>query len=178
MFAGGATLDAAQQVTGAALEILESLVDKQLLRRRHVLGEDPRLEMLETVRAYARERLDGESDAAEIHRRHAEHYLALAERADSALYTRDEADWLPRLDAEVDNLRAALDWSISGGVPAIGLRLAGFLARFWVIRGRFGEGRTWVEAALAAAGADAPIEDRARALRVSAAPPRGRGLRL
>ena len=168
VFARGATLDAAQQVTDAALETLESLVGKELLGRRHVLGEDPRLEMLETVRAYARERLDGESDTAQIHRRHAKHYLALAERADAALYTRDEADWLPRLDAEVDNLRAALDWSSSGGAPEIGLRLAGFLARFWVIRGRFGEGRTWVEAALAAAGADAPIEDRARALRVSA----------
>ena len=168
VFAGGATLDAAQQVTGAALEALESLVDKQLLRHRHVRGEDPRLDMLETIRAYAGERLDRESDAAEIHRRHAEQCLALAERADPALYTRDEADWLPRLDAEVDNLRAALDWSISGGAPEIGLRLAGALARFWVIRGRFGEGLTWVEAALAAAGAEAPIEDRACALRVSA----------
>jgi predicted ATPase len=168
VFAGGATLVAAQEVTGAALETLESLVDKQLLQRRHVRGEEPRLEMLETVRAYARERLDRESDAAEIHRRHAEHCLALAKRADPALYTREEADWLPRLDAEVENLRAALDWSISGGAPEIGLRLAGVLARFWVIRGRFGEGMTWVEAALAAAGPEAPIEDRARALRVSA----------
>ena len=168
VFAGGATLDAAQHVTGAALETLESLVDKQLLRRRHVRGDEPRLEMLETVRAFAVERLDGESDAADIQRRHAEHFLALAERADPALYTRDEADWLPRLDAEGDNLRAALEWSISGGAPDIGLRLAGVLARFWVIRGRFGEGLTWVEAALASAGAEAPIEDRARALRVSA----------
>src|SRR5688572_26230452 len=86
-------------VTGAALETLESLVDKGLLRRRHVDGEDPRLEMLETVRAYGRERLERASDAPEIHRRHAEHCLALVERADPALYTRDEANWLPRLDA-------------------------------------------------------------------------------
>ena len=168
VFAGGATLEAAQEITGATLETLESLVGKELLGRRNVPGEDPRLEMLETIRAYARERLDHESDGSELQRRHAEHYLALAERADPALYTRDEADWLPRLDVEVENLRAALSWTTSGGAPEIGLRLVGVLAKFWVIRGRFGEGGAWVEAALAAAGAEAPIGDRARALRVSA----------
>jgi non-specific serine/threonine protein kinase len=168
VFAGGATIDAAELVTGATLETLESLVHKELLRRRHVRGEGARLEMLETVRAYARERLDRETDAPEVHRRHAEHCLALAERADCSLYTRDEADWLPRLDAEVDNLRAALEWTVAGGAPEIGLRLAGVLARFWVIRGRFSEGLAWVEAALNAAGAEASVEDRARALRASA----------
>ena len=73
--------------------------------------------------------------------------------------------WLPRLDAEVENLRAALDWSLRHGNPTHGLRLAGLLTKFWDIRNRSAEGRDWIEAALEAAGDDAPVGDRARARR-------------
>ena len=73
--------------------------------------------------------------------------------------------WLPRLDAEVENFRAALDWSLRHGNPTQGLRLAGLLAKFWDIRNRSAEGLDWIEAALEAAGDDAPVGDRARARR-------------
>ena len=163
MFAGGATTEAAEAVTGADLDALQGLVDKQLLLRRHDAGPDPRLSMLETVREYARERLDADPDAAQVRERHCRHYLALAERAEPELFTRGEGVWLPRLDAEVDNFRAALDWSLRHGNPTQGLRLAGLLARFWEIRNRHAEGLDWIEAALEAAGDDAPVRDRARA---------------
>ena len=70
---------------------------------------------------------------------------------------------MPRLDAEVDNLRAALDWSLRHD-PATALRLAGLLDRFWMIRDSYAEGLERVEAALDAAGDEAPARDRARAL--------------
>ena len=163
VFAGGATIEAAEAVTGADLDALQGLVDKQLLLRRHGSTTDPRLSMLETVREYARERLAADPNAQKIHERHCRHYLALVERAEPELLTAGEAVWLPRLDAEVENLRAALDWSLRQGNPAQGLRLAGLLTRFWEIRNRHSEGLDWIEAALEATGDDAPVRDRARA---------------
>jgi predicted ATPase/DNA-binding SARP family transcriptional activator len=165
VFAGGATIEAAQGVTGADLDALEGLVEKQLVVRRHGSHQDARLVMLETVRQYASEQLGADPDLAEIQARHCRHYLALAERAEPELFTTlGEAEWLPRLDAEVDNMRAALDWSLQHD-PGRALRLAGLLAVFWDIRNRHHEGMKWVEAALAAAGDDAPSGDRARARR-------------
>ena len=163
VFAGGATTEAAEAVTGADLDALQGLVDKQLLLRRHDAGPGPRLAMLETVREYASEQLDADPDAAQVRERHCRHYLALAERAESELLTRGEPVWLPRLDAEVENLRAVLDWSIRHGNPTQGLRLAGLLTKFWEIRNRHSEGLDWIEAALEATGHDAPVRDRARA---------------
>jgi predicted ATPase/DNA-binding SARP family transcriptional activator len=163
VFAGGATIEAAQEVTGAGLDTLEAIVDKQLLRR-HGSGADTRLVMLETVREYALERLAEDKQAAEIRAAHCRHYLALAERAEPEMYTRGEAEWLARLDAEIDNLRAALEWSLLLDQP-LALRLAGLLASFWDIRNRVDEGLGWVEGAVEAAGGDAPIGDRARARR-------------
>ena len=160
VFAGGATTEAAEAVTGADLDALQGLVDKQLLLRRH--GPDARLLMLETVRDYARERLDANPDAAQVRERHCRHYLALAERAEPELFTRGEGEWLPRLDAEVENLRAAFDWGLRHD-SSTALRLAGVLELFWEIRGRYAEGLEWIEAALDATKNDAPIRDRARA---------------
>jgi predicted ATPase/DNA-binding SARP family transcriptional activator len=160
VFSGGATIEAAEAVTAANLDVLQGLVDKHLLLRR----SDSRLWMLETVREVAREQLDTEPYAGRARERHCRHYLALAERAEPQLFTRTEAVWLPRLDAEVDNFRAALDWSLARE-PALALRLAGLLYLFWEVSNRDAEGLEWVEAALDAAGDDAPVRDRARALR-------------
>jgi predicted ATPase/DNA-binding SARP family transcriptional activator len=160
VFAGGATVEAAEQVTGASLDVLEGLAEKNLVLRR-----SGRLLMLETVREYARERLDAREDSADVHLRHVRHYLGLVERAEPQLYTRWEARWLPRLNAEVNNIRAALDWSIRRGDPNLALRLAGLLAKFWEIRGATSEGLEWLAAAIGAAGEEAPIRDRAQAHR-------------
>jgi predicted ATPase len=164
VFAGGATIEAAEAVTGADLDTLAGLVDKQLLQRRQHSGQDTRLLMLETVREYAQERLD--EDAAAVCACHCRYYLALAERAEPTLLTHHEQEWLPRLDAEVDNFRVALDWDLRHGDPARALRLAGLLCRFWDIRSSFAaEGLQRIRATLEAAGDAAPIVDRARARR-------------
>ena len=96
VFAGGATIEAAQDITGADLDTLEGLVDKQLLLRRRGSSGDARLLMLETVREYAAEQLDADPDAAQVRERHCRHYLALAERAEPELFTRGETEWLPQ----------------------------------------------------------------------------------
>ena len=163
VFAGGATLEAAQEVTGADLDALEGLVDKQLLLRRRAPSAEGRLLMLETVHEYARERFDSDRAASQIRERHCRHYAALVERAEPELYGHGAARWLPRLDDEVDNLRAAFDWSVGAGDPVLALRMVGRLGRFWNIHDGHAEGIDRVEAALAAAGDAAPIRDRARA---------------
>jgi predicted ATPase/DNA-binding SARP family transcriptional activator len=173
VFGGGATVKAAQRVTGADLDALEGLVDKQLVRR-HGSGADTRLLMLETVREYALEQLDADDRGADVHRRHSGHYLALAERAEPQLFTHGEATWLARLDAEVDNFRAALDWSVRHD-PLAALRLAGVLVWFWDIRAMYDEGLEWVSAALDAAGDAAPIGERAAALRAQVDLQAGKG---
>jgi predicted ATPase/DNA-binding SARP family transcriptional activator len=159
VFAGGATVEAAQDVTGADLATLEGLVDKQLLLRQPVAPA--RLVMLETVREYARERLSADDEAMQVHLRHCLHYLALAERAEPELFTHGEAEALRRLDTELHNLRAALHWSLHHGESGLTLRIAGQLAYFWNVRGMSAEGLGWVEAALDAGGNDASIGDRA-----------------
>ena len=125
VFAGGATIEAAEEVTGADLEILEGLVEKSLVRR-----ESGRLLMLETVRAYAREQLASGDGGPGTRRRHCLHYIALAERASPHLRTHAETEWMERLDAEIDNFRLALGWAIAEGDPALAVRLAGRLGRY------------------------------------------------
>jgi predicted ATPase len=165
VFAGGATTEAALEVTGAHPSTLEGLLDKQLLLRRARPGADSRLLMLETVREFALERLEADGAAAEIHERHSRYFLALAERAEPELDTRGDEQWLPRLDAEIDNFRAALGWSLRHGDPTIGLHLTVLLGRYFEIRSREAEGREGIEAALHSAGDAAPLRERARAQR-------------
>jgi len=122
--------------------------------------------MLETVHQYAHERLAEQKDAGDVHRRHCLYYLALTERAEPELSTSGEAEWLPCLDAEIDNLRAVLNWSLHHGDPGLALRMAGLLCKFWDVSGREAEGLEWINAALDAVNGHAvSSEDRARALR-------------
>jgi hypothetical protein len=155
-------------VTEGDLDALEGLVEKHLLERRDGAAGEPRLAMLATVREYARERLDADDDSAEVHRRHCRHYLGLVESAEPALSTGAEREWLARLDAEIDNIRAALDWSLAHGDATLGLRLAGLLAEFWDIRDMSAEGLQWLQTALEGAGDDVSVDARARARRAQA----------
>jgi predicted ATPase/class 3 adenylate cyclase len=161
VFRGGCTLKSAEEVCDADLDTLQSLVDKSLVRVR----EGDRFWMLETIREYALEQLDASGEADELRRRHAEHFLAHAEEAEP--YAREvDADWLDRLDRELDNLRAALDWLESAGETQLALRLAGALDDFWVTKGHVAEGSRRVEAALAAD--ESPTAARAKALNTAA----------
>src|SRR3712207_3450637 len=104
--------------------------------------------MLEPVRQYAREKLEESAGAPEVLRRHAEYYLALAERADPELLGARQGEWFGRLRTEIGNLRAALSWSLEPRERAgLGLRLAAALWRFWDVEG-FQEGKRWLQVAL------------------------------
>ena len=159
-FAGGATVEAAEEVTGAEVEALEGLVEKSLLLR-----ESGRLVMLETVRAYAQELLERDPRGSEVRLRHCQYFVGLAETATPHIRTHAEAEWMQPLDAEVDNFRAALDWALSHDQAALAVRLAGRLGKYWELRGASLEGSRWLRAAREAADDEVLIEDRARALR-------------
>jgi len=157
VFAGGFTLDSAEAVCAAGLDDVAALVDNSLVR-----AEGERFAMLETIREYAREKLQAGDDEHETRRSHAAHYLAFAETAVPELTGPNQAAWLRRLESEKDNLRAALRYSVDGDSEDP-LRLASVLWAFWLARGYLGEGRRWLELALAKGGS-APATVRAKAL--------------
>ncbi len=158
VFAGGCTLEAAEQVAGAELDTVQSLVDKSLVRHTA-----ERFWMLETIREYAAERLEESDEAEELGRRHSEYVLAVAEEAEPHLRESEESsEWLDRLEAEQDNVRAALDHLESTGEHELALRLAAAVWWFWSLRGNLPEGRRRLERALA--GDDRPTATRAYAL--------------
>ena len=162
VFAGGATVEAAAAVTGANLETIEALLAKSLIYRRRQPDGATRLLMLETIRQYALKQLAAApGQQAAVHRRHCEHYLRLVEHAVPRLSTRDERQALAALDADVDNLRSALQWALQSA-PHTSLRLAGQLGSYWQLRPGL-DGRHWLDASLQAASEDAPPTDRARA---------------
>ena len=161
VFAGGAYLDAATAITGSSRTTLQALVTKSLLERRRGAGGRTRLMMLETIRQYAADRIDGGAERNELRRRHAHHYLRVVEQTIPGLSTFDEPESLAVLDSEIDNLRAAVQWAL-GHEPLTALRLVGQLAEYWTIRFDL-EGLRWLDAALEAAGEDAPLEYRGRA---------------
>ncbi len=146
VFRGGWTIEAAESVAEADLDGLQSLVDKSLVRVR---PESGRFWMLETIREYAVERFEATDDADALRGRHAEHFLALAEEAHPFLM-RDDHAWVDRLEADGDNLRAALDRFESTADTDRMARLAGALWRWWYLHSREREGRQRIESALAA----------------------------
>jgi predicted ATPase/class 3 adenylate cyclase/Tfp pilus assembly protein PilF len=169
VFSGGRTLEAIEEICDPegeldSLEGVESLLEKSLLRQEEGPQSEPRFVMLETVHEYAREKLQESGEAEEIKRAHAEHFLALAEEAESAFTGPDQLEWLERLEAEHDNMRAALSWALEeGGDAGLGLRLAGALSLGWLHRGHLSEARSWLEEGLMKGGA-APASVRAQAL--------------
>lgn len=143
VFAGGWTLDAAEDVCDADLDLVQSLVDKSLIRLR----ERGRFFMLETIRAFALERLEESVDARESRRRHAAHFVAFAETAAPALKEEHQQEFFERLEGDLPNFRVALAWSIDNR-PGDGVRLASALGALWYARGHLIEGRRWLAAVL------------------------------
>ena len=171
VFFGGSTLGAAEAVCGEVggvridvLDGLESLVDESLVLKKETADGSYRFLMLETIREYGLERLEESGEGAELRRRHASFFLELAEEAEPRLMSAGREPWLVRLDAEHNNLRAALRWALENAEAETGLRLAGALRWFWYHRGHFGEGYHWASQLLALPGAAARSEARAKAL--------------
>ncbi|MGA8340257.1 MAG: BTAD domain-containing putative transcriptional regulator [Solirubrobacteraceae bacterium] len=161
VFAGGATVDAAEVVTGASLQTLEALTAKSLLYRRQEPDGTVRLVMLETIREYALRRPNDSGERSVAYRRHFEHYLRILEEDVARFSTHQERQALAALERDIDNLRAALQWALRTK-PEGALRLAGFLAQYWRIRGD-ASALFWIDAAVHAAGNDVRADDRARA---------------
>jgi predicted ATPase/DNA-binding SARP family transcriptional activator len=161
VFASGATLDAAEAVTGAPLATLEALLVKNLLTRRAAADGSTRLVMLVTIRSYALERLAEDPDRDGVYRRHLETNLQLVERCAPQLSTHTEPEALMTIEREIDNTRAALDWALDHA-PCEALRLIGLLGECFWIRGN-SDALPSLDAAIRAAGEQAPPQDRARA---------------
>jgi len=169
VFSGGRTLEAVEAVCDAqgdlpvdSFEGVSSLLDKSLLRQEEGPEGEPRFVMLETIHEYAREKLQESGEAEVIGRAHTEYFLALAEEAEPELVGTDQVSWMDVLEAEHDNLRAALSRSLEAGDSGSALRIGGALWRFWNVRGHFSEGRRWLTAGLSGEGA-AALSLRARA---------------
>lgn len=171
VFMGGCTLEAVEGICGddgsgppsSLLDSLASLVSKSMVVA-DTGGRDARYRMLQTIRLYGAERLAEAGEAEVFAARHGRWYAALAEEAEPALTGPGQVSWLDRLDADHDNLRAALKWAADGGHGEEALRLAGSLALFWRVRGYFAEGRRWLETALAISSAQAGSEAHGLAL--------------
>jgi predicted ATPase/class 3 adenylate cyclase len=147
IFAGGWTLQAAEAVCNADLDVLdglEALVDSSLARRRELGDGSSWFRMLETIREYATERLAASGEEPQIRRRHADHVLALVEEARPQLTREHQGAWIERLEREHDNLRAALDYAEEAGEAELAVRIAAAVWRFWQQRGYLAEARTRV----------------------------------
>lgn len=163
VFRGGFTLEMAEDVCDADLDTLGSLLDKSLLRRRNEPDGSERLWMLETIREFARERLAGEpTEEDRVRRRHAEHVLELSRAAhlSSEDQGRARPDY-PRVLAEQEELRGALDWATLHD-PVLAAEIVVAVESFWVTS----DVRDGVRRIEALAEAALPPELRARLLRV------------
>ncbi len=158
VFRGGRSLEAIEAICNAdgdlevdVLDGVESLVGKSLMQQREELRGEPRFWMLETIHEFAREQLEASGEGEELRRWHAEYFTGIAEEAEPRL-TEGERQlvWLNLLEAEHDNMRAALEWGFSeNGDSEIALRLSGALFRFWWIHSHLVEGSRWLERAVA-----------------------------
>jgi predicted ATPase/DNA-binding XRE family transcriptional regulator len=195
-FAGGWTLEAAEAVCSSAgqeadgdrqdvLDLLVRLVDQSLVVYEAAAmplpaGPQPpfpdgRYRMLETVRQYARERLEASGEANDVQQRHAEYYLMLAEDAEPELRGLRQAAWFARLAGEYGNMRAALRWGIEQGATAHTVRLAGALRLFWLFRAPISEGREWLTKVLAMRRPTMPTPEWANVLAVAGILEQARG---
>ncbi len=146
VFAAGCTLEACRRVCGGGIGTLESLAEKNLVRREG--GDGGRFAMLETIREYALDRLVDHAELDDRRRHHAAFFVALAEQAEPELRSGTQVEWLRRLDTEEPNLWAAFAWGLEAGGDGP-LRLGGALWRYWEARGSITEARARLDQALA-----------------------------
>jgi len=162
VFAGGATLEAAEQVCSGSgvradqiLDLLTALADKSLLVVRH---DPPRYRMLEIIRAYGQERLAEAGESQEVREAHAQYFTRLAEAGQYHLLRGEQLDWLRRLSADQDNLHAAIRGAIAVGDGPVAVRLAAALGWYWSLRTMKVEGAELIGEALSVRGAVAAAD--------------------
>jgi predicted ATPase/class 3 adenylate cyclase len=192
VFVGGFDLAAAEAVCGAEplvpddiLDLVTSLVDKSLVMFEHERGgaryglletirefahehlTKQRYGMLETIREVAQQRLEQRDDVAATAARHCDYYWRVAKTARDKLEGPEQAEWMRRLEVDLDNLRAAIALALSGGVdPVLAVKLEVALMRFRILRGYLTEGRRNIRAALELSGMREPTLARGHALYV------------
>jgi predicted ATPase/class 3 adenylate cyclase len=168
IFAGGWTLEAAEQVCASEeltsdqiLDLLLHLVDKSLVVAK-TEEIHPRYYLLETIRQYAQEKMDDSGESSLVRDRHLEYFRSVAEKARPHFRDAEQFVWLDRFETELENVRAALTWALQGGSVEAGLRLAADLGAdtgsFWVNRGHMIEGHEFLEQLLLKSQATGPIE--------------------
>lgn len=150
VFQGGCSLEAIETVCSKDLPIdvfdgLESLVNKSLMQQKELPGGESRFIMLETLHEYAWERLRANREVQTMHRRYAEYFVQLAERAEPELRQAQQWYWFRQLETEYENMRTVLTRSIDDGDRTLGVRLAGSLCLFWFACGYHTEGRQWTQ---------------------------------
>lgn len=182
VFAGGWTLEAAEQVAGGTwqvvgdsptrhlslatsdvLDLLTQLVNKSLVDVERVPGQEVRYRLLETIRQYAREKLLESGEGEQVRDRHLDYFVNLAERAEPELTGPRTPEWLKRLEVELDNLRTGLEWALEHNAE-VGLQLASILLWFWVEAGYINDGINWLVQLLRQPETQSPTLVRARAL--------------
>ncbi|MEU6429270.1 BTAD domain-containing putative transcriptional regulator [Microbispora sp. NPDC046973] len=166
VFSGGASLEAAERVCGdeafageQVLDVLTALIEKSLLLAD---GEDtPRYRMLGTIREYAAQRLAEAGETEQTRRAHLAYFVELAETADPHLRRAEQLEWLSRLEAEHDNISAALRGAIAEGWATEAMRLVGAAGWYWYLSGHRAEG---TELSIAAASLPGEVPDEVRAM--------------
>jgi diguanylate cyclase (GGDEF)-like protein len=148
-FTGGCTAEAAGAVAGAPPGLLAALVDKSLVVAEPERDGPARYRMLETIRAYAVDRLAADPDADAVRRRHAEYCAAFAEQSAGGLTGPEQPRWVERIEREHENLRAAVEWALARGDTATASRICLGLWRFWRNGSHIGDGREWLDRVLA-----------------------------
>ncbi|MBX3636794.1 MAG: winged helix-turn-helix domain-containing protein [Rubrivivax sp.] len=170
VFAGGWTLEGAEAVDdepAGVVDRLEALLDIHLVQRIDDVEGEPRYTMLETLREFALEQLAAAGEEAATRERHARHALRRAVEGAPQVASAGRRAWLARLRADLNNLRAALDWWLRRQPDgAAALQLAAALAWVWYFEGLYAEGRAWIAEALALAP---PQPDEPAALRAARA---------
>jgi non-specific serine/threonine protein kinase len=172
VFAGSFSLEATEAVCAGepddaydVLDVLSSLINKSLVLMEQ-RGEEARYRLLEPIRQYGEEKLREYAEAAMVRRYHRDWYARLAEQAESQILESRQESVFDRLEAEHDNLRAALEWSLEQQEADVAAQIGAAIFRFWLLRGYMSEGRLWLERALS--GSSEKNAVRAKALNVAA----------
>ena len=158
VFASGCDLETAEAVCGPAVDLggdildgLMALVDQSLLKVEETADGEPRFRLLDTIRAYAAERLEADGEVELIRARHRDWYVALVGRAAAELAGADQRRWLDRLELEHDDIRSVLDRAVAAPDPPVAIGVGFSMWRFWQKHGHLAEARRRLEAMEAAA---------------------------